>query len=177
MCALSTLAGAGSTPQTVRKTLDQSIEIQGYPCSKGYAWFYDTGRLERCTVAGNTIFGGAQVPSGSIIVLDPEGQPKYALLSRDWPIAGSRCRGGSWLGAGEGASTAFYPNGRLKSCWLAGDQQVQGVPCKDSGGFLAAVMGHGNDRTDFYDSGKLKSCALSKDFGGRKRGQVFTPVP
>src|ERR1035438_201108 len=79
MGLLSTMAWAGSTPQPVRKTLDQTTEIQGYPCAKGYAWFYDTGRLERCTVAGNTIFGEAQVPAGSIIVLGPEGKPKYVF--------------------------------------------------------------------------------------------------
>jgi hypothetical protein len=174
---LAGFASTGRGPQSTRKTRDNPTEIPGYNCAKGSAWFYDDGRLERCTVARDTTFGAAQVPAGSIIVLDPDGNPKFALLSRNWPILGSMCRGGGWLGPSEGPDTAFYPNGKPRACWLAGDQDVQGVPCMDSGGFFAAVSGHGNRDVEFYDSGRLKSCTLAKDFAGLRRGQLFAQAP
>jgi hypothetical protein len=34
--------------------------------------------------------------------------------------------------------TTFYPSGKLKQCWLAKDQVVQGVPCMN-GGILGDV--------------------------------------
>lgn len=170
---LTGFAWTGRGSQSTRKTLDYPSEIQGYDCAKGYAWLYDNGRLERCTVARDTTFGEAQIPSGSIIVLDPDGNPRFAFLSRNWPILGPMCRGGAWFGPGEGPDTAFYPNGKLKVCWLAGDQYVQGVPCKDSGGFFAAILGHGNRDVEFYENGRLKSCTLAKDFADLKRGQFI----
>jgi len=118
-----------------------------------------------------------RIPSDSIIVLDRTGNPKYAMLSRDWPILGLKCRGGGWLGPAEGATTAFYSNGQPKECWLAGDQFVQGVPCRDSFGFWNAVFGNGTGGVNFYHTGRLKSCTLSRDFAGLKRGQRFVQGP
>jgi hypothetical protein len=77
--------------------------------------------------------------------------------------------GGSWLGPGEGASTALYPSGELKECFLAGDQTVQGVPCMN-GGILGDGLGSG---AMFYESGKLKSCKLTRDFGSHRKGERF----
>lgn len=174
--ALLGLGWAGwSGPQTntYRKRLDTPTEVQGYSCAAGYAWFYANGALERCEVTRETAFGEANVPAGSIIVLDANGKPKVVYLSHDAPVVGYQCRGGGLLGPGEGDTTAFYPSGKLKECWLAGDQEVQGIPCMDAGGFLAAALHHGGGATVFYENGRLRSCPVSKDFGGLKRGDRF----
>ena len=90
-------------------------------------------------------------------------------MSHDAPILGLNCLGGSWLGSGEGAMVAFYPSGKLKQCFLAGDQIVQGVPCTNGG-----LLGSG---AKFHQSGKLQSCKLSKDFGTQHRGEMFVQTP
>jgi antitoxin component YwqK of YwqJK toxin-antitoxin module len=160
-------------PQTHRDTIKQPRDINGYPCAKGYAWFYADGRLERCSVSREIAFGEAQVQRGSIIVLLPDGKPDYVMLRRDSSIAGAECKGGGLLGPGEGAMTTFYPSGKLKQCWLAKDQVVQGVPCMN-GGILGDGTGAG---VKFRESGKLESCKLAKDYGGLRRGDRFVQVP
>ena len=155
-----------------RKALKQSTEIQGYSCAKGYAWFYGDGRLKSCTVAGDTTFGVARAPEGSWITLDPDGRPKIIQLVRDTQILGYTCRGGNWLlGPSEGATTAFYPSGKLEECWLAEDQNVQGIPCERSSMFS------GDSSVQFYESGKLKSCKLSQDYRQQRRGERFVQAP
>jgi len=68
---------------------------------------------------------------------------------------------------------AFYPSGKLKQCYLAGDQMVQGVPCM-SGGFFGDGRGGG---AKFHESGKLASCKLTKDFGAWHKGDRFVQAP
>jgi hypothetical protein len=171
---LRCIAADTPRPEVTRKTLDAPIEIQGYPCAKGYAFFYSDGRLNQCSVSRETAFGEVRVPSGSLINLRLDGKPQYAMLSHNANILSYRCRGGSWLGPGEGAMTAFYPSGKLKECFLAGDQDIQGVPCM-GGSFFADVFGGGSG-TFFYESGKLRSCKLSKDFGNLRRGEHIFQV-
>jgi hypothetical protein len=169
LCGLSSLVWAGTRPHVSRKTLDQPTEIQGYPCAKGYALFFDNGRLNRCTVTQEIAFGEARIPGGSHIALNPDGTPDLAQMSHDAPILGMTCMGGGLLGTGEGAMVAFYPSGKLKQCYLAGDQNVQGVPCMN-GGFFGDGRGGG---AIFHENGKLKSCKLTKDFGAQHRGERF----
>ena len=53
-CGLLVLVGVGNgvaqtaqpRPVTHRTKLRQDTEIQGYPCAKGYAWFYADGKLD-----------------------------------------------------------------------------------------------------------------------------------
>jgi hypothetical protein len=173
LCGLQSAACAQAQPQPHRATLDQPAEIQGYPCAKGYAWFYADGRLEHCTVTRAIAFGEANIPAGTWITLLPDGKPRLAQMKHDAKVAGVTCMGGSWLGPGEGASAAFFPSGKLKQCYLAGDQTVQGVPCMN-GGLLGDGMGGG---VEFYESGKLKSCKLTKDCGAQRKGERFVQAP
>ena len=159
--------------QSNRKTLDQPAEIQGYPCAKGYAWFFADGRLEHCAVAHAVAFGEATIPAASWITLLPDGKPRIAQLTQDTKVAGVTCLGGSLLGPSEGPATAFYPSGKLKQCFLAGDQTVQGVPCM-GGGILGDWPGSG---ATFHESGKLQSCKLTKDFGSQHKGKRFVQGP
>jgi hypothetical protein len=171
LCGLRCAFCAGGPPHTYRKTLDQPTEIQGYPCARGYAWFFDDGRLNRCTVTREILFGEARIPAGSYIALNPEGTPNLVQMSHDAPILGMTCMGGSWLGPSEGSVVAFYPSGKLKLCYLAQDQTVQGVPCAPSS-FWASLTGV-NPGVLFDESGKLRACKLTKDYGGQHKGERF----
>jgi hypothetical protein len=162
-------------PVTHRTKLQQDTEIQGIPCSKGYAWFYADGKLESCAVSREFALGEAMLPSGSILHLLLDGRPKFAVLQHNSVVAGVKCSGGNWLlGPSEGSMTVFYPSGKLEQCWLAGDQVVQGVPCMTAG--FIGLFGDGARRdggAKFYESGKLESCTLARDFGGKRRGDHF----
>jgi hypothetical protein len=166
---------AQSRPATHRTTLQQDIEMQGYPCAKGYAWLYADAKLESCAVSRAFALGEAMLPLGSILHLRPDGRPQFAVLQHDSVVAGVKCSGGNWLlGPSEGSMTGFYPSGKLQQCWLAGDQVVQGVPCMTAG--FIGLFGDGARRdggAKFYESGKLESCTLAKDFGGKRRGDHF----
>ena len=174
LCGLSLVAMAGTPPTVTRKTLDQPTEIQGYPCAKGNAWFFDEGRLNRCTVTREIAFGEARIPAGSYIALHPDGTPDLAQMPGDAPILSLKCQGGSWLGPGEGSVVAFYPSGKLKLCFLAGNQQVQGVPCAH-GGFWATLSGV-DPGVLFDESGKLRACRLARDYGAQHKGERFVPA-
>jgi hypothetical protein len=158
-----------------RTKLAQAADIQGYACAKDYAWFYSDGKLQRCTTSREIAVGVAQVQRGSIIELLPDGRPSYVMMLHDAAVGEVQCSGGNWLlGPSEGAMVALYPSGKLKQCWLAKDQVVQGIPCM-RGGFLG-LFGDGARRdggAKFYESGKLESCTLGKDYGGKRRGDHF----
>ena len=166
-------------PATHRAKLTQNIEVQGYPCAKGYAWFYVDGKLEDCVVSRQFAFGESMLPAGSFISLLPDGRPGYAVLQHDSEVAGVKCSGGNiLLGPSEGSMTVFYPSGKLEQCWLAEDQSVQGVPCVRGG--IMGLFGDGARRdggAKFYESGKLKSCTLAKDYGTQHRGDHFEQKP
>jgi hypothetical protein len=176
LCGLGCAGGAATQFQTHRKMLDKPTEIQGYPCAKDYAWFFSSGRLNRCTVSREIVFGEALIPARSIIELGEDGTPNYAMMNHDATILGVHCSGGNrLLGPAEGAMTSFYPTGKFWACFPTDDQVVQGVPCA-KGGFWVATFGH-EWPTEFYESGKLKSCKLSTDYGSQKRGDRFIQVP
>jgi hypothetical protein len=164
-------AGAATTG-IYRKTLDKPTAIQGYPCAKGYAWFYPDGKLESCAVSQETQFGEALLPRGSIISLGRDGRPEDAMMQHDAVVAGVKCSGGNWLlGPSEGAVTAFFPSGKLKLCFLPEDKAVQGVPCA-RGTFWTAIAGH-DEPVEFYEDGRLRSCGLAEDFGGQKKNTIW----
>lgn len=173
LCSLGTAGHAATDPQTHRKTLGQPAEIQGYPCAKGYVWFFADEKLANCTVSRVIAFGEATIPAGSWITLLPDGRPRFAQMKQNTKVAGVVCMGGSWLGSAEGAMVAFYPSGRLEQCFLAGDQTVQGVPCMN-GGILGDGIGNG---AMFHESGKLKSCKLARDYGPQHKGERFVQAP
>ncbi len=171
LCVLSNMAWAVDPHHVTRKTLDHPTEIEGYSCAKGFAWFFDDGRLNRCTVTRETAFGEASIPAGTYIALNPDGTPNFIQMSHDAPILAMTCRGGSFLGSGEAAVVTFYPSGKLKVCSLAGDQIVRGVPCA-AGGLIASLRGV-DPGVLFYESGKLRACKLARDYGSQHKGERF----
>jgi hypothetical protein len=171
LCSLICAATALCQSQSVRKKLDKPMEIQGYPCAKGTAWFFPDGKLNRCEISRPIDIGDAKIPTGSLIALGTGGKLDYVQLRDDTQIAGIICRGGSWQGPAGGSATKFYLSGKLKQCFLAGSQEVQGVPCMN-GGLIGDRQGHA---AQFSEDGKLQSCKLTKDFRGWRRGELFQP--
>jgi hypothetical protein len=182
-CGVTQTGTAQSRTVTHRTKLHQITVIQGYSCDKGYTWFYSDGKLNECFVSQETQYGEALIPRGSSIDLKPDGRPSFAMLQHDSEVAGVKCSGGNWLlGPSEGAMTSFYPSGKLWACSLAGDQVVQGVPCRHGESILGVAYSlfvkHQNIDfgIEFYQSGKLKSCMLSEDFGGQKKITIWKPA-
>jgi antitoxin component YwqK of YwqJK toxin-antitoxin module len=158
-----------SQPKPAKKNLDKAQVIQGHACAKGDAWFYEGGKLSRCTLSQDAKIGNAIVPAGSLIDLLADGTLSYAMMLRPVTINGALCDGGGLLGPSEGAMTSFYPSGKLKSCFLKANQTVGKVPCA-KGGIIKATLGH-EYAVEFYETGKLKSCGLAMDYGGKKKGE------
>jgi antitoxin component YwqK of YwqJK toxin-antitoxin module len=167
----ATLVG-DSWPKAQRSRFTETREVQGIPCAKGYVWFYANGKLRQCAVSKEFVYGEANLPARSLVVLLPNGRPKYAMLQHNSVIAGVKCSGGNWLlGPSEGAMTAFYPSGKLKQCFLSEDEVVQEVPCR-AGSFFRGGTG-----VTLYEDGKLESCTLAKGFRTQRSGDRFTQVP
>ena len=169
-CATLGLTGA-CLGQDYRRDSASSQAIQGYFCAPGPVWFYAGGHLRSCKVVNETSFGEIRVPAGSRITLTPDGAPMFVFLAHDAQVGSHVCRGGG----SESYSTALYSSGKLKECWLAGDQVVQGVPCTGAS-FLADVIG-GSVGVIFHENGKLRTCKLSKDFRSLKRGDHIELSP
>jgi len=171
-------------PETHRTKLRQATDIEGYPCDKGYAWFYADGRLSECFITQDIDIGEAHIPKGSIIQLfsvqDERRRLIGVMLSHNTVIGGVRCSGGNWLlGPAEGAGTTLYPDGTLYACSPVEDQVVQGVPCRHDDGPVGILYGlwvkhqdydHG---IEFYRNGRLKSCGLAEDFNGQKKNTLW----
>jgi hypothetical protein len=170
MCVLAVPSGA-ATLDIYRKHLTHPTEIQGYPCAKDYAWFFSDGHLNRCFLSRDTDIGKAHIPRGSIVELFQDGRLSYVMLNHDTVIGSVRCSGGGLLGPAEGAMTALYPSGQVRSCFLPADAAVQGVPCARAT-FWTAIMGH-DEAVEFYEDGRLRSCGLAEDFGGQKKNMVW----
>ncbi len=174
-CALFATGWMHAQPQTTRKTLDQPATIQGIPCDKGYAWFFSSGQLQKCTVTREMPFGEITIPAGSWITLTEDRKPAFVQMPRDATVLGLKCQGGGPLGPSEGSVVALYPSGKLKACFLAGDQAVQGVPCSH-GGFFSTLSG-ADPGVYFYESGKLRQCRLAADYDGKHKGELFKQAP
>jgi hypothetical protein len=170
LCVLQCAASASAPARTERRKLAQPAEIQGYPCARGYAWFYGDGKLQRCFVSRETQLGEALVPKGSFISLKPEGALDGVQMARSTRIHDVLCDGGGFLGPAEGSWVGLYPNGKLKGCYLTGNQEVQGVPCAHGGIFASLAS---DPAVNFYESGNLRSCRLSRDFNGQKKNTIW----
>lgn len=166
-----TLACAGCVAGGPVKLQSDAV-VQGYPCAKGDAWYYEGGRLRGCTLSRDAEVGQAQVEKGSIIHLREDGTPLRVMLRRATTVAGVRCAGAGWLlGPSEGSVTEFYPDGHLKLCFLPEDQAVQGVPCARGGLWKATFSREWPVELD--EHGRLMSCGLSKDFDGHRRSEKY----
>lgn len=166
----ATLTLSAQSPVT-RGDLSAPTTIAGYPCAAGYAWRYNNGSLKSCTLAADAPYGRYLAPAGSWIELAPDGRPHYLVLPRDTAFGAVTCHGGSLLGGAEGYTNVLYPTGELRTCWLAADQDINGVPCR------RATLFGGRDQAEFAISGALRSCTLSHDFHGTTAGLRYNVTP
>lgn len=103
-----------------------------------------------------------------------------ALICREGfsetPQDASACRRKLLKVVGELAARARKENALLavlKQCYLARDQEIEGIPCMNGGFFGDGRRGG----AQFHENGKLASCTLSKDFGGLRRGARYLQAP
>lgn len=150
------------------RRLAHSVELQGIPCAAGDAWFFPDGKLANCSLARDFVIGHLPIPKGSWLSLTRAGVPDHIFLAKNTNLDGYLCKGGGLLGPSEGPSTAVYPSGALKTCWLAEDTTIEGVPCSHAS-MIADVMG-GNSGTYFRGDGRLEACMLSRnvEFQGKR---------
>lgn len=158
LCLAALAYGQGERSNLERRRLSRPTDLQGFRCAADYAWFYPGGALESCRVERDTPFGEARVGAGSWIFLRSDGKPWSVFLRHDTKIGQSTCMG-SAMGR-EGSSTVFFPSGKLKLCFLAADQEIQGVPCAH-GGFFSGMFG-GDVSTEFYENGELHACRAAR---------------
>jgi hypothetical protein len=173
ICVFLAAASLASEPNALRSKVLHDTVIQGYPCARGYAWFYPDGSLNECTVARPVIFGGVRVPRGSVIQLWPNGAARYLSLSHALLVAGYHVMGGNLPGSPQSDGTAFYPSGKLRSFYLLNDQTIQDVPCRGSQGSFRSTFAARAHRVDFYEDGKLQSCQLTQNYLGQEAGRLI----
>jgi hypothetical protein len=125
--------------------------IQGYQC-QNTVWFYENGNLQEFQLAESSLVCDVGLPAETWVSLREDGTLDYIFLPHTAIIQGCPCAG-SWLGR-EGCMTSFYPNSRLRNCFLAWPATIRNVPCQ-SGAFSPVLL---------YDNGGLKSGWLSQDY-------------
>ena len=114
------------------------------------------GHVLRCTLDKEATVAGAKLPAKSIAFFDANGVLNHMFLSRDAIIGGHACRGGA-----EAWETGFYPDGKLRLCWLAADETIDGVSCRKSTNWTDAVAGTVGVRLSI--DGHLRQCESAID--------------
>ena len=153
-------AGSAQHPaETHRIRLEADTVADGIHCAatgESYAEFFvESGRLAECPLAGDAAVGGYALPSGSWVVLHPDGRLRLAWLSRDTRIGAVTCKGTGykeWV-------TEFDDDGGLQRCFLPTTTTIQGIPCR-AGSFFGEITGGVAVR--FHPNGRLASCALAR---------------
>jgi hypothetical protein len=166
--ALMLLAGAPLSAQQGVAVQEVSLAadtvLDGVPCRRTGGGFvrrkaqvHAAGSLRACELSEQSVLAGHALPAGTWVYLHVDGQIDYAWLRRDTLLQGHLCRGtgyGGW-------QTTFYGGGALRTCWLARDEIIDGVPCSRAT-FLGEVRG--GARTLFERDGRLRSCRAARDF-------------
>jgi hypothetical protein len=153
--------------------LDAPTLIDGIPCDASGSFLrsrpvmvYPSGRLASCQLATETEVFGHTLPAETRIFLREDGSPRRALLSMNTFLQGVICRGGGR----RSHETTFHENGSLMACWLFGDQEIQGIPCRGSS--FWGDLRHGDPSVIFRDDGELQSCQASRSI--THQGRRFT---
>ena len=130
--------------------LAENTLIQGYPCKKGFIFFYDNGNLRTFRFSKPFEFSDFVIPEKTWGMLDREGDIYICFFSKDTKVQGYPCRG-SIMGL-EGVQTSFHKNGKLNCFFPRKDIEIDGILCKGSVFHL----------TGLHDNGKLRNCTLAK---------------
>ena len=125
------------------------------PC--GSDVHFDTvRRLPRCTLAAEAVVGTSRIPAKSIVFIGANGRTEKAFLHHDTMIEGHVCRGGA-----DAWETVFHPNGRLRLCWLAQDERIDGIACRRAT-IWADVTG-GSVGVHLRSDGHLQQCEAATE--------------
>jgi hypothetical protein len=127
------------------------VRLQGYLCL-GWVWFHDNGGLQEFQLAESTEVQGIGFPARTWVSLDESGRLDYVFLPRNMGIQGVPCAGNR-MGR-EGIMTSFYPNSKLRECFLAFSATVRNVPLR-AGAFSPV---------EFHPDGGLKSGWLAEPY-------------
>ncbi|MFT3740810.1 MAG: hypothetical protein QM786_18830 [Breznakibacter sp.] len=129
--------------------LSDTAIIEGAKCVS-WLHFFESGSVKQFQTANDIKQAAYVVPAGSIVF--PEEHDiscfKGIRFSKDVNIDHIICKGGNEV------EVDFYPNGRIKSCFLSANQTIQGFPCKSS--LLKPIK--------FYPDGKIMVLTLSTDY-------------
>ena len=132
---------------------------QGIACSNEVE-YYQNGYIEFCILAREDTLSGQILPEGTGVHFSENGVFDWCFLQQDTNIQGHLCRG-----SGHNFMTSFYPNGQLKTGWLANDEIIQGIPCSKFR-FMSAIFVSfhcKSGQTSFHENGALQYCELSED--------------
>lgn len=142
--------------------LSNAVVLNGYECIS-WLHLFKEGTIKQVETAKDIKRSTFVIPTGSIIFLD-EKDPTYLRtiwFSRDVKIGAVSCKGRNKI------AVSFYPNGKIKACFLSEDQIIQGFPCKSS--LLKPIK--------FHPNGKINSLTLSRDYEYRnikyKKGETI----
>ena len=114
----------------------------------GWIWMDDNGNVLQGRLAQKLPVGEIVLPIGTTVFLYEDCSVKKAWLPRDMSIDGIPVKGGFKI------ETGFWPNGRLRFCFLDDDQHINGFPCHAS--TLSIVR--------FDSTGNLLQCTLEGDY-------------
>jgi hypothetical protein len=158
----------------LRFRIGQDTVIDGVRCGRtgrAYAVIYESGRLDECPIAADTVIAGHHFPHGTWIRLTDDGVLKSVWLLAPLTVQGLPCRGTGF----KGWAVTFHRSGRLSLCYLDEMAMIDGVPCA-AATFLRELTG--NSGVSLREDGRLNSCRLGRDFvyGGmpHKKGSRFT---
>ncbi len=130
--------------------LAEDTLIEGYPCKKGFVFFYDNGNLNTFQFSKPFEFSDFVIPAKTWGKLDKEGDIYICFFSKDTEVQGYLCKG-SIMGL-EGITTSFHKNGKLSCFFPRKSVEINGIPCKRSVFHL----------TGLHDNGRLRNCTLDK---------------
>ena len=122
--------------------------------------YYVNGNIEFYFLEQSDTLSGQPLPKGTGVHFTEEGVFDWCFLQQNTEIQGHLCRGN-----GHDFMTSFYPNGQLKTAWLAVNEVIQGIPCAKFRFLSAVFVGiHGKTgQTSFYEDGQLRYCELSEN--------------
>ncbi|MDP7609834.1 MAG: hypothetical protein QF814_08965 [Candidatus Marinimicrobia bacterium] len=135
------------------------LGVQNIVCSDETE-YYVNGNIEFCFLEQSGTLSGQALPKGTGVHFTEDGVFDWCFLQQDTEIQGHLCRGD-----GHSFMTSFYPNGQLRTAWLAINEAIQGIPCAKFRFFSALFAGiHSKTgQTSFYENGQLRYCELSEN--------------
>ena len=144
-------------------TLTREHRIGAQLLPPGSEVYHDeTGALAEVVLGAEAAFSGQVLPAKASVFFERDGRMRFFWLHEDADIQGHRI----W-GHEDGAGNRLHPNGTVRAIWLAGDQEIDGIPCTTSGNVLRLgmrVMSLGTKRMAwFHDNGRLQQAMLSRD--------------